>query len=300
VQAAKFGLTVNWSAADLPTEVASLQGQLRSLDGGTHELPSADAAAAHADPAWNCAMLGRYTGNVKGSQFTDTSGKPQMFAGTWKGVVLPPSGEFVGALTFSTRPDSYRGEFRFSGGELQAGASPTATSTSVQYVDSGQYATQISPQMPLSVTGSFNGGGTPTGTWTGADGSSGTFDGNRAGTTFEGNYRFMLYPIYVKHPSYATNGVIFQEVLDVELDASGNSGGYLEEPGSPEKTSPGKGTLNPDNTVSVKETYSDGTVRWKFDGVFDPATVTLTGTFDAYDGTHLVFDSKNRIEGCEM
>lgn len=110
----------------------------------------------------------------------------------------------------------------------------------------------------------------------------------------------MLYPIYVKHPNYATNGIIFHEVLDVELGASGNSGGYLEEPGSPDKTSAGKGTFNPDNTVSLKETYSDGTVRWQFDGVFDPATVTLTGTFEAYDGTHLVFDSKNPIEGCEM
>jgi hypothetical protein len=245
-------------------------------------------------------MSGRYTGSVKGSQFTDTSGKTQSFAGAWKGVVMPPFGAFVGALTFSTRPDSYRGEFRFSGPGLEAGASPTATSTSVQYVDSGQYATQVSPQMPLGVIGTFNGGGTPTGTWTSADGSSGTFDGKRAGTTFEGNYRFMQYPIYVKHPSYASNGVIFQEVLDVELDASGQSGGYLEEPGSPEKTSPAKGTLNPDNTVSIKETYSDGTVRWKFDGVFDPATVTLTGTFDAYDGTHLVFDSTNPIAGCAM
>lgn len=334
VSKAKLGGTVNWYSADPRTDLAPLRAAIKAADpSGTHEWPADDAAAAaHWHPVWSCALSGRYSGNVNDPNYTDTDGAQKTFQGSWTLFAMPTNS--VGRLTFSTAPYTFDGEFRLTASSMQPG--PIVPLTSTQYVDTGEYAPQSTPQVPVAlnaalgltpvdpqnlsytvpVTGSWNGGGYSAGKISQGKRTDICLNTNTHDDTddpskvtgdchpFVAKYKFLLFPVYIQQLNYdGTLRGVNSYVLHVEIDQTGKKAlVYFEDQASTSAVSyPVVGTLDAANNLNVQlasKTFPTG-YTWKFAGTFHPETASFTnGELDYGDGTHVVFDTTTPLVGC--
>jgi hypothetical protein len=292
-----FGSTVPWSSTNPTVDFAEFVAKVQALDpSGKHNFPTdSTVLTAHFAATWSCALTGRLSGQLNNPMFTNTSGSPQSFLGSWAAAVTPTG--VLGRLSFSAAPFQFDGQFRFSG-PLQAAQLSTATTTSVQYVDGGQFAPQTSPQLtpPLSAQISFTGTATATGTWTGDTYSGGQLQGgvrqesstNNNNTTvyqpFTGStYRFLQYPIWNK-----TGDQVFHLEADpVHADGTHTVWAYVALLDAKPVTNPPTGTIAANNTLSIQQTNTNVPTGydWKFDGTYNPIGPSWTGTLSLSDGT---------------
>jgi hypothetical protein len=320
------GDTVNWSSTGDPRiDFATLRDRVRQLDpSGSHEWPATDdKAAAHFEPVWNCAMTGRYTGSYGGfnaPRYTDTNGLQKILSGKYALIVLP-TGTVAQRAMFSDAPWQFtRGVFRFSGA-LQPGA-PAFALTSEQYVDGGRLAPVSNPSdVTLQTNILLEGSGYPTVTWGDDGGQYGgqTAEGSRAelgrGTNPNGNseqrdpqpmnavYRFGVYPIWLSTRHTTFPGDFREMHWQLDIDSKGKVWGSLSNIEWPSDTNPVAATLGASNGITIENTATEENrlpkpYEWRFDGHFDEVTGQVTGTWNAYDGTTIVWDSTHPLQAC--
>jgi len=249
VRTGTLGVSIDWSSSNPRTDYAALQVAVIAADpSGTHEWAATDdAALSHFTPVWQCALSGVYNGSVgsvsngtyDGNQqtqqvwsptFTDTDGAVKVFTGGWNLITMPSMS--VGGLVWTTAPFTFHGFFTLNGGALQGGTAPTATLSTTQYVDAGEFAPKTTAQIPFSlqmqlgqyndaasqsdiihpVTGGWSGGG-----FTGGEVTSGSrartdfcYNTNTSNNTttdqnvhpdcqaFAARYKFAYYPVWIQ------------------------------------------------------------------------------------------------------
>lgn len=153
---------VNFSAADLAVELASIMADAVSADGGSHTLPDGPTARAHLEATFLCAHAGAFKGRFAGDD-----------NGTF-GVLVDATTGHINGVAYSPAYDWF---YELSG--------QTALSTD-------QVAGFVSDDVfGVTFTGNFSSPDRVAGTWEDTGfGESGTFSGSRIGGAAAALYRF--------------------------------------------------------------------------------------------------------------
>lgn len=152
---------VDFSTADLSSELVTFISDAASVDGGLHTLPDADAARAHLESTLRCSYAGAYKGTFSG----DDSGS--------FGFLVDASNGNVTGIAYSTVFDEYAGLI---------GMVPISYDQDVAFVsgiagEGGTFGGQFTSVNEVS------------GSWqTGPDG--GSFSGSRIGGAVDAAFRF--------------------------------------------------------------------------------------------------------------
>jgi hypothetical protein len=163
VQAAADGWSpVNFSAADLATELAVIMADANAADGITHALPNSNTAQGHLESTLNCVRSGIYHGTYSG---TDRGG--------FSALVDAADG-LVSGFAFSSI-DQWRYEL--------------VGTTAVSHDQSATFITG-NVSSGASFSGRFTGPDSLAGSWSLAPHDSGLFSGGRIGGSAGAVYRF--------------------------------------------------------------------------------------------------------------
>lgn len=326
VSQGSFGGSVNWSSTDPRSDLAPLQGRIRELDpAAPHNWPADDEQITdHFGLVWNCGLVGRYSATLTEPKFRDTNNIEKKFSGTLQSIVTPTG--VLGSLVFGTKPWTFDGFFRISGA-LARDASVLASTT--QFVDDGQFAPLTLNPVDVTTTIQFKGvprGPEPT---TGAQpaGTTGSWSGGGYGgglvsratrlemsseTQIEGSsqkiaqpftplYRFIPAPIWIKKPANYGGDEVEEYVWQIEINDTGKvMAGLAQLDSALPVTKPALSDLSAGGALSIALDEKDTTTpyEFRFDGAFDAATITLAGTFVAWDGSGITWDATTPLVGC--
>jgi len=154
---------VDFSAADLAAELASIISDAASADGGTHILPDVSTAQAHLETTLLCSYAGAYKGTFSG----DDNGN--------FGILIDASNGNVAGVAYSIPEDEYIG---------LSGTTPISYDQNVTFVSGNTTTGDTFSGQYTSVNG-------VTGSWQNPSYSiSGSFSGSRIGGATDAKYRF--------------------------------------------------------------------------------------------------------------
>jgi hypothetical protein len=238
---------IDFSDADLDTQVASIITDCQTADGGTHVLPNASAAQTHLESTMRCVYSGAFAGTFAGDD-----------SGTYGIMIDPQTGRVRGAayspLYDETTEASGTGIVNYD----QTMAFITG------FVDTGAtFNGQLSTPNAMS------------GTWSDAwEGDSGTFSGNRIGGTTGSSHRYSG----VVYDEFGTTVAVLS--MDVNGGTITGVGFSIEE----NEQFDFNGTLSGStiSAVAVDGTTIDGTLNSDdtFSGIWNTPAVGESGTFE--------------------
>jgi len=203
---AKTWTQIDFSAADLSAELASIISDATSVDSRTHRLPGASTAKVHLETTLLCSYAGAFKGTFTG----DDNGN--------FGVLIDASNGKVAGVAYSSQYDEYMGI---------RGTTPISYDQNVTFV-SGNTTTGA------TFSGQFTSVNVVTGTWQNSSTSgSGTISGSRVGGAIDATYRFTgnytgndlgLFSLDVNSSNNVT-GVSYSIANDELLTVSGTVSG---------------------------------------------------------------------------
>jgi len=251
---------VDFTAANLAAEVNSFISDAASADGMPHNLPAGGAARGHLESTLLCNRAGGYTGLFSG----DDNGP--------FGLVVNAVTGMVTGVAFSNTDQALL---------LLSG------SASVSFDQTGSFVSGNTTD-GSTFSGSFTGQDGITGTWENTQfAETGTFDGTRIGGDTQAVYRFT--------GSFQGNAA---GLFTFDVDASGNVTGVaytatsIDQPGLVVDETIGlSGTVN-GTVLSATSTDGDGTIT----GTLDRAAGTMSGNWSDQAGLAGTFSG----QGCKL
>ncbi|MBV2136652.1 MAG: hypothetical protein KUF79_07590 [Candidatus Thiodiazotropha sp. (ex Ctena orbiculata)] len=251
--AAENWSSVDFTTANLPSELVSIISDAASVDGTSHTLPDATTAQSHLESTLRCIRAGAYSGTFGG----DDSGP--------FGVLVDASNGLLSGFAYSA----------FDGLLVLTG------STSVSY---DQSATFISGDVSSGATfsGQFNTTDTLSGSWNlSATAESGTFSGSRIGGAADATYRFT--GSFSSNPSSPdTSYGLFTFDIDSSDNLTGIAHTVYASDGTQNETVSFTGTLT--GTSLVAEIRDGNQVDARITGTLNKTTGTVSGSWSDMDG----------------
>ncbi|WP_316365575.1 hypothetical protein [Candidatus Thiodiazotropha sp. CDECU1] len=260
----------NWSAVDFTTanlqsELSSIISDTASADGTSHTLPNATTARSHLESTLRCVRAGAYSGTFGG----DDSGP--------FGVLVDASNGLLSGFAYSA----------FDGLLVLTG------STSVSY---DQSATFISGDVSSGATfsGQFNSPNTLAGNWNlSATAESGTFSGSRIGGAANATYRFTgSFSSNVSSP--VTSNGLFTFDVDSNDNVTGIAHTVYASDGTQNETVSFTGSLT--GTSLLAQIMDGNVVDATITGTLNKASGIVSGSWSDVDGNTGTYSGR----GCKL
>lgn len=252
---------VDFTTADLPTELASIISDAASVDGTTHTLPDAITAQSHLESTLTCVHSGAYRGSFTGDASGPFGVMVDATTGFVAGFAYEPVDQDLLALS-GTSAISFDQTAAFISGDVSSGATFTGQSSGVDQID---------------------------GTWELLQLETGTFSGSRIGGDANATYRFTAI----------FTGDAFG-LFTFDIDANDNvTGGGVTVLATADGTTDEVGTFSSvklSGTDLTATVVDNGVVDATVTGTLDKNNGTLNGTWSDTDGNVGTFTGS----GCKL
>ena len=253
---------VDFSTADLATELASIISDASSADGTSHSLPDSSTAQSHLEATLRCVRAGGYRGTFSGDDSGPFGVLVDAGTGLLSGYAYSP---FDGLLTLTgTTPVSLDQNATFITGQASSGA---------------------------TFSGQFDNSNDISGNWN-LSAESGTFSGSRIGGAPNAVYRF-TGDFTTTSGSVFANG-LFTFDIDSADAVTGMALTVYATDGTTNEVAPFTGTLS--GTTLNAAIFDGSTQDATITGTLDTSAGTVSGTWLDMDGNSGTFSGS----GCRL